>query len=242
MRHIKPYKIFESSQELTKEQVEFLNKYTEGSWRNSPTTGLVDVDGDFNCSYKSLEDFKGIRFGKIGGNFYCHENNLTSLEGAPESVGENFWCYRNQLMSLEGGPQSVGRDFFCFYNTLTSLEGAPKTVGRNFLCEENLLISLEGAPRTIGGDFDSGDLKIPSGKWGIETFVDLLKSGTTKEKKLVAPLVDPKVLQQQIDENPEMMLVKLKDVLKHPHFQDLKWPDRLKGEKDLLSDLSDVGL
>jgi hypothetical protein len=85
-------------------------------------------------------------------------------------------------------------------------------------------------------------LKIPSGKWGIETFVDLLKSGTTKEKKLVAPLVDPKVLQQQIDENPEMMLVKLKDVLKHPHFQDLKWPDRLKGEKDLLSDLSDVGL
>ena len=205
MRHIKLYKIFESSQELTKEQVEFLNKYTEGSWRNrswrnSHTTGLVDVDGDFNCSYKSLEDFKGIRFGKIGGNFYCHGNNLTSLEGAPESVGVKFYCFNNELTSLEG------------------------------------------APRTIGGDFLSDGLEIPKGKWGLETFIDLLKSGTSKQQQLVAPLVDLKVLQQQIDENPEGMLVKLKGVLKHPHLQGLKWPQRLEQEKDLLSDLGDVGL
>jgi len=38
------------------------------------------------------------------------------------------------------------------------------------------------------------------------------------------------------------MLVKLKGYLKHPHFQNLKWPKRLEGEADLLSDLSDVGL
>jgi hypothetical protein len=38
------------------------------------------------------------------------------------------------------------------------------------------------------------------------------------------------------------MLVKLKGRLKHPHFQSLRWPERLDQEKDLLSDLSDVGL
>ena len=49
-------------------------------------------------------------------------------------------------------------------------------------------------------------------------------------------------LQQQIDENPEGMLVKLKGLLKNPHFQGLKWPKNLEREKELLSDLSDIGL
>jgi hypothetical protein len=69
-----------------------------------------------------------------------------------------------------------------------------------------------------------------------------MKTGTSKQKQLVATLVDPKVLQQQIDENPEGMLVKLKGYLKHPHLQELKWPRHLDQEKDLLSDLEDVGL
>jgi hypothetical protein len=31
-------------------------------------------------------------------------------------------------------------------------------------------------------------------------------------------------------------------VLKHPHFQNLEWPKHLDQEKDLLSDLDDIGL
>lgn len=49
-------------------------------------------------------------------------------------------------------------------------------------------------------------------------------------------------LQKLVDENPEKMAVVLKGDIKNPQFKGLKWPESLKGEVDLLSDLSDVGL
>ena len=50
---------------------------------------------------------------KIGGDFYCSYNKLTSLVGAPTSVGGDFYCSKNNLDSLVGAPTSVGGDFFC---------------------------------------------------------------------------------------------------------------------------------
>jgi hypothetical protein len=35
------------------------------------------------------------------------------LEGAPQKVGGDFWCKRNELTSLAGAPQEVGGDFDC---------------------------------------------------------------------------------------------------------------------------------
>ena len=105
--------MFESSVELTPEQVEWLDECTEGTWKLNPQTGLVDVDGDFDCSGQGLSDFKGVRFGKVGRHFYCHDNQLTTLEGAPLNVRGGFSCYSNRLTSLEGAPQKVGRDFSC---------------------------------------------------------------------------------------------------------------------------------
>jgi hypothetical protein len=269
---------------LSQDQKDFLDKYTKGNWSLNPSTGLVDIQGDFNCFSKNINDLQGIRFGAVtgsfdcdsnnlkslagapqtvggsfycssnnltslagapqtvGGYFYCSYNNLTSLAGAPETVGGNFVCNDNKLTSLAGAPETVGGDFYCSSNNLTSLTGAPETVGEDFYCNDNKLTSLAGAPETVGGGFYSGDLEIPEGQWGLETFIDLMKTGTSKQKQLVAPLVDPKVIQQQIDENPEGMLVKLKGYLKHPFLQGLKWPQRLEQEKDLLSDLEDVGL
>jgi len=49
----------------------------------------------------------------VGGDFSCSNNQLTSLEGAPQEVGENFSCDNNQLTSLEGAPQRVGAWFEC---------------------------------------------------------------------------------------------------------------------------------
>ena len=285
MRHLQTYRLFESAQTLTQDQKDFLDKYTKGgSWSLNPSTGLVDVDGDFYCSREGLNDLLGIRFGKAFWNFYCNGNNLTSLEGAPQTVGGDFYCSDNSLQTLEGAPQTVGGDFSCnknnlmtiegapqivngaFYcsgNMLTSLTGAPQTVGGEFGCTDNKLTSLEGAPETVEGDFScynnrltslagapetvkggfsSDSLKIPRGKWSMDTLIGIFLTGTPQQKQLVAPLVDPKVIQQQIDENPEGMLIKLKGYLKHPHFQGLKWPERLDQEKDLLSDLGDVGL
>jgi hypothetical protein len=120
--------------------------------------------------------------------------------------------------------------------------GAPETVGWDFHCDNNNLTSLEGAPQTIGGEFSSDGLNIPKGEWSMDTLIGIFLGGTAKQQQLLTLLVDPKVIQQRIDQNPEGMLVKLKDHLKHPHLQGLKWPQRLDQEKDLLADLSDIGL
>ena len=157
MRHIKTYQIFEASASapaaLTKGQIKWLNSCTAGSWKLNTSTGLIDVDGDFDCSSKSLTDLKGIKFGEVSGVFSCYNNRLTSLVGAPQSVGINFYCNNNRLTSLEGAPQSVVRDFSCSNNQLTSLEGAPQSVVRDFSCSNNQLTSLEGAPQTVGSYF-----------------------------------------------------------------------------------------
>ena len=303
MRHIKTFSLFESVQILTPDQKDFLDKHTKGTWSLNPSTGLVDVDGNFDCSREGLKDFLGVRFGAVSGDFYCDGNNLKSLEGAPQTVGgnfncsnnltslagapetvggnfdcgsnnltslagapetvggnfdcdnnnltslegapqtvvEDFWCQRNNLTSLEGAPKTV-RNFYCSENNLTSLEGAPETVGEDFSCRKNNLKSLEGAPETVGGYFSSDGLSIPEGKWSIDTLIKIFLGGTAKRQQLLEPLVGHKVLQQRIDQNPEGMLVKWKDHLKNPHLQGLKWPQNLDQEKDLLSDLADIGL
>jgi len=161
MRHIKPYsQLFENTQELTQEQKDWLNACTTGRWKLNPQTGLVDVDGDFDCVGQRLIDFKGVKFGMANNYFFCYSNQLTSLEGAPQQVGSDFDCHDNQLTSLKGAPQEVGASFDCSDNSLTSLKGGPLTVGGSFYCSENSLASLEGAPREIGGDFvcDSNQL------------------------------------------------------------------------------------
>ena len=154
MKHVTPYSVFEASAAapaaLTPEQVEWLNECTEDTWKLNPQTGLVDVDGRFDCSEQGLSDFKGVRFGVVGENFYCSDNRLTSLVGAPRKVGRDFYCWGNRLTSLEGAPREVGGSFNCDNNLLTSLEGAPREVGGVFSCDDNQLTSLEGAPRKVG--------------------------------------------------------------------------------------------
>jgi hypothetical protein len=33
----------------------------------------------------------------VGGNFYCDNNKITSLEGSPSSVGGYFYCSNNPI-------------------------------------------------------------------------------------------------------------------------------------------------
>jgi len=113
----------------------------------------IDVNGNVDLSYRGLTKIP-IVFRNVSGYFLCYSNNLTSLEGCPETVGGSFHCSYNKLTSLEGSPKKVGGDFNCVFNNLTSLEGCPETVGGDFLCRNNKLKSLEGCPETIGGDFD----------------------------------------------------------------------------------------
>ena len=110
MRYLRDYKLFEGRDGLTDEQREFLDKNTEGTWSVN-NEGLVDIKGSFYCSSQGLEDFLGIRFGKVSGGFYCYNNQLRTLEGSPREVGEDFWCYGNPLISLEGAPEMIKGEF-----------------------------------------------------------------------------------------------------------------------------------
>ena len=139
---------------LTQEQVELLNTGAgvSGWWINTET-GFVDAGKEgIDWSNLGLTDFKGIKLGTVEGNFYCENNQLSSLEGAPQVLGMGFYCQNNQLNTLKGAPQKVGW-FSCENNQLTTLEGAPHEVVENFYCNNNQLVSLEGAPQKVGEDF-----------------------------------------------------------------------------------------
>ena len=177
MRHLIPFRIYESiyqklipvgfdrNNEVFLNRI-FLNRNTKGTWRVNPSTGLVDIRGDFRCygsknsknlydPSKGIKSFMGlIKFGSVTGNFTCFCNKLRSLEGAPKEVSGNFYFRNNGLRSLEGSPQKVGGSFNCSLNELQSLKGAPKEVGMGFNCSENQLQSLKGAPKKVGGVFN----------------------------------------------------------------------------------------
>ena len=166
-RRILSFSLFEAGQPaaasgLSLEQKEFLNECTRGTWTYNPATGLVDVEGDFDCPSRELQDLKGIRFGQVSMDFICKGGKLKSLEGAPREVGGDFVCSYNKLTSLKGAPQKVGRGFYCTTNKLTSLEGAPQEIRGNFICHGNSLTSLEGAPQKVGGSFNCTNNKLTS--------------------------------------------------------------------------------
>jgi len=132
--------------------LELLKSCTTGKYTINDD-GSIDVDGDVDLSRKKLTRIP-FKFRNVSGGFYCTNNQLTSLDGAPNTVGSYFACYNNQLVSLEGAPNTVGGGFDCTDNQLTTLEGAPNTVGGDFCCTYNQLTTLDGAPNTVGGVFD----------------------------------------------------------------------------------------
>jgi hypothetical protein len=146
---------------LTKKQINWLDKCTKGRWTLNSKTGLVDVEGSFDCRGQRLKGFKGVKFGVFNGYFWCENNRLTSLVGAPQEVGGSFDCSYNHLTSLVGAPLKVGESFDCSNNRLTSLVGAPQEVGGSFDCSYNHLTSLVGAPQSVGGGFWCSNNTVP---------------------------------------------------------------------------------
>jgi len=97
----------------------------------------LNRDGDIDLRGMNLTELPCIFPREWDKSFYCYNNKLTSLQGAPREVGGYFWCDHNQLTSLKGAPKEVGGNFYCYNNKLTSLEGAPREVKGNFICSKN---------------------------------------------------------------------------------------------------------
>ena len=87
--------------------------------------GLVSLVGQANMKRKVSK--LPCRFDVVKGNFFCSDQGLTTLEGAPRVVTEDFSCHHNKLTTLEGGPNSVGGRYTCHGQPLASLEGLPLT-------------------------------------------------------------------------------------------------------------------
>ena len=223
MKYLKTYQLFEAKIGLTPDQEEFLNKYTKGTWTLNPDTGLVDVEGYFDCSRKKLEDFEGVKFGKVSGDFWCHENKLTSLAGAPQEVRWDFDCGRNKLASLAGAPQKVDGDFNCERNELTSLAGAPQEVGGWFRCDAFTLWN---------------------GEWNLEGWLKVLQEGSPEAQNLISTILS-EYLNKEIARDPAGMIMKIKEVWKDESFKKtrskLVWPKGYSDDADLVGDLDDVG-
>ena len=96
------------------------------------------IEGDVDLSSLLLTELLDLSDVEVGSVFDCDNNNLTSLEGAPQTVGGSFYCNNNNLTSLEGAPKIVDGRFYCIDNNLTSLKGIPKTIGGNFYIDKSL--------------------------------------------------------------------------------------------------------
>ena len=65
----------------------------------NPATRAVDVSGFVNLAGKGLTKLP-FQFGRVGGGFYCADNRLTNLQGAPREVGRNFHFSTDSLVDV----------------------------------------------------------------------------------------------------------------------------------------------
>ena len=268
MKYLQTFSLFESRTPgtLTKEQEEFLDQYTRNTWSVNPATGLVDVQGSFLCSKQRLKSMYGIRFGTVTEDFYCNVNQLTTLEGAPQTVEGCFWCDENQLTNLEGAPQTVKGYFSCDHNQLTTLIGAPQTVEGNFWCENNQLTtlegapwmvekdfhchynqltSLEGAPQRVGGRFYCDAFVLGSGKWNLESWLQVLHTGSPEAQNLISTIIGADYWNSEISSNPVGTLLRLAtlwDRLPEDIKGGIKIPSGLQDNFDNFLDLERAGV
>ena len=123
--------------------------------------GLVNVDGNVYLDNKKLSRLP-VKFGNVCegrqgriGNFFCNDNNLTTLEGCPKTVDGYFYCHRNKLTSLKGSPERVSGEYYCSNNKLRDFSGIPLgslNEGQSFWCYANPveeIYDLFDTPRCI---------------------------------------------------------------------------------------------
>ena len=60
------------------------------------TDGSYSCEGNVDISDMGLTKIP-VRFKEVKGGFYCSNNKLTTLEGAPESVGGDFYFTGNPI-------------------------------------------------------------------------------------------------------------------------------------------------
>jgi hypothetical protein len=202
------------------------------------------VEGYFYCSVNQLTTLEGAPQ-TVGGDFFCSSNQLTTLTGAPQTVGGNFWCYNNKLTTLEGAPETVGGNFWCYDNRLTNLVGAPQTVEGDFDCEINQLSTLEGAPETVQKTFLCDAFRLEPGKWNLAGWLEVLQTGSQKAQMLIQTTIGADWWNSEISDNPIVTLLRLAalwDRLPEDIKAGIKIPSDRQNDFDNFLDLERAGI
>jgi hypothetical protein len=257
MKYLQTFSLFESRTPgtLSKRQEAFLNRYTKGTWSVNPATGLVDVQGTFDCWDDCHHDrwnprvrsLRWIKFGTVTGDFHCPDNEFTTLAGAPRTVEGNFDFSENYLTSLQGAPQTVGGNFLCSSNELTTLSGAPQTVKGSFYCDYNKLTSLEGAPLTVKGSFRCNAFELKPGKWNLAGWEQVLHTGSLEARKLIStlPYLQPDWWNSELSRDPARTIQLLAPVWSQMSGElkrEIRIPPGYEDRLGMRSELSDLGL
>src|SRR3989339_597866 len=94
---------------------------------------------------------------EVTGKLIVDNNPSLKLNGYPKRVGENFYCQLNDLSSLQGMPEEV-RGFIGFdKSNLSSLVGLPRKVTGGLFLSNNQLENLDGISREIFGNLELSD-------------------------------------------------------------------------------------
>jgi hypothetical protein len=219
--------------------------FTEPSrWEEVPGTSIptIDIEGQAEIS-----DYQGsflpFRIRDVAhGNFLPGDVMEEFQTDYVETTTGEFTFYRTRLIAIDKGPMDVDFGFFITTNPrLISLEGI-----RHY---DNLELEDNGLDESILKR--SLDLT-PGSRESIEYYQSLLQmpefSNFDDEQIqfVLERIGHNEGIQKYIDENPEKMAVSLKSVWKKiksiDKFRDLHFPENLKGEVDLMSDLHDIGL
>ena len=215
------------------------SRWTEVPGQQIPT---IDIEGS-----AELSDYDGsflpFRIRDVEhGNFLPSDVHEEFQTDYAESITGELTIFRTKLIALDKGPIDVSWGFYITTNPrLISLEGIRSydqiELEENGLEESVLQRSIDLTPGTPES---------------IEYYQSLLgepKFANFDEEQIqfiFKRIGHPNGIQKYIDENPEKMAVLLKPVWKKiksmDQFKDLDFPENLKGEVDLMSDLHDIGL
>jgi hypothetical protein len=213
----------------------------------------TEVGGDLVIGGNQIESLKDLPTKKVGRSFSARACGLISLEGCPEEIGENLFVEINRLTTLEGAPKIMPDDakVNCYSRgrfsdlPLVSLEGLPPNLSPENIETESPFPSMKGLPQDFLRDGYRGFKE--TGSWVpyyIKLDLEYSDKGFFTEEFILEKL-DPVKIQQFINEFPEKAIVQITPWVKTKkgsRYDGLKFPENLKGERDLLSDLGDVGL
>ncbi len=80
----------------------------------------ISVNGHVDLTFKNLKSIP-IALKEVSGDFFCGDNQLTSLKYCPETVGGGFNCYRNQLTNFDGLPEFFERPIYLSGNPVDEI-------------------------------------------------------------------------------------------------------------------------